>query len=312
MLKIYEVENKKLINTDIIKKRSWIDLINPTSEEINAVVENTQIDKEIFMKLLDEEELPRIEKRNEETVIILDTPYLADNNYKHKYKTNPLGIIISEKGYIITVSLKEQPFLDYFKDNEIEDFKTKEKTNFIFQIFIMVAGIYQKELIGINEYIDSKEKVLLKSTNNKELVNLLNVEKTLVYFITSLKANEIALEKIAKGTIIEITKENEELLEDALIETKQAIETASIYREILSSMTDTYATIISNNLNDVMKFLAGITIVFSIPTMVASFIGMNVPLGSIGDSPFSFILIILFSILLSLIIAYILKRKNML
>lgn len=312
MLKIYEVENKKLINTDIIKKRSWIDLINPTSEEINAVVENTQIDKEIFIKLLDEEELPRIEKRNEETVIILDTPYLADNNYKHKYKTNPLGIIISEKGYIITVSLKEQPFLDYFKDNEIEDFKTKEKTNFIFQIFIMVAGIYQKELIGINEYIDSKEKVLLKSTNNKELVNLLNVEKTLVYFITSLKANEIALEKIAKGMIIEITKENEELLEDALIETKQAIETATIYREILSSMTDTYATIISNNLNDVMKFLAGITIVFSIPTMVASFIGMNVPLGRIGDSPFSFILIIIISILLSLIIAYILKRKNML
>ena len=312
MLKIYKKKNKKLINTNIIKKRSCIDLINPTSEEINAVVENTQIDKEIFIKLLDEEELPRIEKRNEETVIILDTPYLADNNYKHKYKTNPLGIIISEKGYIITVSLKEQPFLDYFKDNEIEDFKTKEKTNFIFQIFIMVAGIYQKELIGINEYIDSKEKVLLKSTNNKELVNLLNVEKTLVYFITSLKANEIALEKIAKGTIIEITKENEELLEDALIETKQAIETASIYREILSSMTDTYATIISNNLNDVMKFLAGITIVFSIPTMVASFIGMNVPLGSIGDSPFSFILIILFSVLLSLIIAYILKRKNML
>lgn len=312
MLKIYEVENKKLINTNIIKKRSWIDLIDPTSEEINAVVEKTRIDKEIFIKLLDEEELPRIEKRDEETVIVLDTPYLADNNYKHKYKTNPLGIIISEKGYIITVSLKEQPFLDYFKDNEIEDFKTKENSNFIFQIFIMVAGIYQKELTGINEYIDSKEKVLLKSTNNKELVNLLNVEKTLVYFITSLKANEIALEKFAKKTITEETKENKELLEDALIETKQAIETATIYREILSSMTDTYATIISNNLNDVMKFLAGITIVFSIPTMVASFIGMNVPLGRIGSSPFSFILIIIISILLSLIIAYILKRKNML
>ena len=107
-------------------------------------------------------------------------------------------------------------------------------------------------------------------------------------------------------------KENEELLEDALIETKQAIEMASIYREILSSMTDTYATIISNNLNDVMKFLAGITIVFSIPTMVASFIGMNVPLGRIGSSPMSFIFIILISVLLSLIIAYILKKKNML
>ena len=312
MLKVYEVIDKKLNKTNIIKKGSWIDLINPTSLEINTVIESTGIDKEILVKLLDEEELPRIEKRKEETVIVLDTPYIADNNYKHKYKTNPLGIIISEKGFLITVSLKEQPFLDYYKNSEIPNFKTKGKTNFILQIFIMVAGIYQKELIEINEFIDSKEKILLKSTNNKELVNLLNIEKTLVYFITSLKANEYALEKIAKGSVIMIEKEDEELLEDAIIETKQAIETATIYREILSSMTDTYATIISNNLNDVMKFLAGITIVFSIPTMVASFIGMNVPLGSIGDSPASFILIIIVSILLSLIIAYILKKKNML
>ncbi len=312
MINMYEVVDKKLTNTNRIKKGSWIDLINPTSEEINTVVTDTNIDKEILVKLLDEEELPRVEKRKEETVIILDTPYIADSNNKHKYKTNPLGIIISEKGYLITLSLKEQPFLDYFKNSEIPNFKEKGKTNFILQIFIMVAGIYQRELTSINEYINSKEKVLLKSTNNKELVNLLNIEKTLVYFITSLKANEIALEKVAKGTVIEILKEDEELLEDALIETKQAIEMATIYREILSSMTDTYATIISNNLNDIMKFLAGITIVFSIPTMVASFIGMNVPLGSIGSSPFSFILIIIISILLSLLIAYILKKKNML
>ena len=312
MLNIYEVVDKKLINTDNIKVKSWIDLVSPSSNEVKEVVEKTGISKDIIVKLLDEEELPRIEKRSEETVIILDTPYLVDNSTKHKYKTNPLGIIISEKGYLITISLNEQPFLDYFKNTDIENFRTKDKSNFILQLFIMVAGIYQKELTSINEYINSKEKVLLKSTNNKELVNLLDIEKTLVYFITSLKANEIALEKVAKGTIITIDKNNEELLSNALIETKQAIEMATIYREILSSMTDTYATIISNNLNDVMKFLASITIVCSIPTMVASFIGMNVPLGSIGDSPFSFILIIIVSVLLSLIIAYILKRKNML
>ena len=312
MLNIYEVVDKKLINTDNIKVKSWIDLVSPSSNEVKEVVEKTGISKDIIVKLLDEEELPRIEKRSEETVIILDTPHLVDNSIKHRYKTNPLGIIISEKGYLITISLNEQPFLDYFKNTDIENFRTKDKSNFILQLFIMVAGIYQKELTSINEYINSKEKVLLKSTNNKELVNLLDIEKTLVYFITSLKANEIALEKVAKGTIITIDKNNEELLSDALIETKQAIEMATIYREILSSMTDTYATIISNNLNDVMKFLASITIVCSIPTMVASFIGMNVPLGSIGDSPFSFILIIIVSVLLSLIIAYILKRKNML
>ena len=311
MINIYEVIDRRLTNISSIKKGSWIDLTNPTLEELEKVIQNTEINKEIITKLLDEEELPRIEKRKEETVIILDTPYVAANN-KQKYRTNPLGIIISEKGYLITVSLKEQPFLDYFKQNEVNNLRGKNKTSFILQIFTMVAGIYQKELTNINKYIDSREKILSKSTNNKELIHLLDIEKTLVYFINSLKANEIALEKIAKGTIIPVEKEDEELLEDALIENKQAIEMATIYREILSSMTDTYATIISNNLNDVMKFLAGITIVFSIPTMVASFIGMNVPLGKVGSSSFSFILIILLSLLLSLLIAFILKKKNML
>ena len=115
-----------------------------------------------------------------------------------------------------------------------------------------------------------------------------------------------------KGKFVKLYNEDEDILEDAIIENKQAIEMANIYREILTSMTDTYATIISNNLNDVMKFLAGITIVFSIPTMVASFIGMNVPLGNIGSSKLSFILIILISFILSFIIAIILKKKNML
>ena len=184
MINIYEVIDKKPTLTKEIKKGSWIDLVSPTSEEIDTVVNATNIEKEILVKLLDEEELPRIEKRKEETVIILDTPYIADNSYKHKYKTNPLGIIISEKGYLITLSLKEQPYLDYFKNNEIHSFKLKNKTNFILQIFIMVASAYQKELTSINEYIDSKEKALSRSTNNKELINLLNIEKTLVYFIT--------------------------------------------------------------------------------------------------------------------------------
>ena len=213
---------------------------------------------------------------------------------------------------MITLSLKEQPFVDYFKNINIENFTLKRKCNLISQIFIMVAGRYQKELTSINEYINNREKVLLKSTNNKELVNLLNIEKTLVYFITSLRANEAALERIAKGNVIAIDKNSEEQITDALIETKQAVETATIYREILSSMTDTYATIISNNLNDIMKFLASITIVCSIPTMVASFIGMNVPLGPIGHGSFSFIIIIIVSIILSLLIAYILRKKNML
>ena len=140
----------------------------------------------------------------------------------------------------------------------------------------------------------------------------INIEKSLVYFITSLKGNDVVLEKLARGNILNMYEEDADLLEDAIIENKQGIEMANIYREILTSTTDTYATIISNNLNVIMKFLAGITIVFSIPTMIASFLGMNVPLGDVGTNDFSFIWLVILSILLSIIVAIILKKKNML
>lgn len=313
MINIYKIENnQKIILTEEISKNCWINLVNPSIEEINNVIKKTNIDEDMLIKLLDEEELPRIMKRDDETLIVLDLPYIVDNNIKHKYKTNPLGIIMSDKGYLITISLKEQNIIDEFKNKEIFSFDFANKLNFVLQLLITASKLYQKELANINTYINNKEKVLYHSTNNKELIELLNVEKTLVYFTTSLKANDVILEKIAKGLVTKMTKENQELLEDAIIENRQAIEMATIYREILTSMTDTYATIISNNLNDVMKFLASITIVCSIPTMVASFIGMNVPLGEIGSSPASFILIILASLLLSIIIALILRKKNML
>ena len=314
MIKIYETDNKTLELKEIndFKKNSWIDMENPSYDEISIVSEKTEIDKELLTKLLDEEELPRIEVDGNSTLIVIDTPYITDSNYKHKYNTKPLGIIINNNGYFVTISLKRQAVLDDFKEGKVKDFNVSKKSKFIYQILLKTSSAYQKELFSINEYINQKEKTLYKSTSNKELVALLNIEKTLVYFLTSLKANDIVLEKLSKGNIINLYKCDNSLIEECIIENKQSIEMTSIYREILTSMTDTYATIISNNLNDIMKFLAGITIVFSIPTMVASFIGMNVPLGSIGTSNISFLLIIIFSFILSIIIAIILKKKNML
>lgn len=309
MIKIYETDNKtlELKEINIFKKNTWIDMENPSYDEISVVSEKAELSKELLTKLLDEEEMPRVEIDNNSTLIVIDTPYITDSNYKHKYNTKPLGIIISNNGYFVTISLKKQAVLDEFKEGKVKDFNVSKRSKFIYQILLKTSSSYQKELFSINEYINQKEKTLYKSTNNKELIALLNIEKTLVYFLTSLKANDIVLEKLSK-----LYKCDESLIEDCIIENKQSIEMTSIYREILTSMTDTYATIISNNLNDVMKFLAGITIVFSIPTMVASFIGMNVPLGSIGTSNISFILIIIFSFILSIIIAIILKKKNML
>ncbi len=313
MINIYTTDEKgKIKELKNLQKGCWIDIVNPNYDELEDVSRKTKTDLDLLTKLMDDEELPRIEEGDTATLIVVDTPYATDSKYKHKYNTDPLGIIINNDGYFITVSLKKQDLLNDFKNNKIKNFDIKKKTKFVIQILIKLSGVYQKELNSIDDYINRKEAILSKSTDNKELIDLLNVEKTLVYFSTSLKANDIVLEKLSKGNVLKLYEEDNDLMEDAMIENKQAIEMAGIYREILTSMTDTYATIISNNLNDVMKFLAGITIVFSIPTMVASFIGMNVPLGKMGSSSISFILIIIFSFVLSIIIAIILKKKNML
>lgn len=311
MLNIYKTKNTLLEKVDTIENNTWIELLSPTAMEVKETIEKTNIDEDLINKVLDEEELPRIEIGKKSTLIVVDTPVLLDNRSKNKYDTYPLGIIIG-KNHFVTVSLKELEVFGDFKQNRIKNFFTEKKTRFTIQILLKIASLYQKDLKIIHEDMHKKEHVLYQSTKNKELVELLNIEKTLVYFVTSLKANDIVLEKLAKGSILSLYEEDIDLLEDALIENKQAIEMANIYREILTSMTDTYATIISNNLNEIMKFLAGITIVFSIPTMIASFLGMNVPLGVFGGSPYAFIWILGLSLLVSLLTAYLLKKRNML
>ena len=228
------------------------------------------------------------------------------------YKTYPLGIIITENNYVITISSKRIELLNDFKKNKVKDFRTAKKTRFLIQILLRTSNYYLRALKQVYNDMEEAEQVLKKSTENRDLINLLEVEKTLVYFITSLKANDLVLEKLSKGTILPLYEGDLDLLEDAIIENKQAIEMSTIYRDILSSITDTYATIVSNNLNYRMKFLAGATIVLSIPTMISSFLGMNVPLGSIMTYNQAFLLITVLSVVLSIVVAIILKKKNML
>lgn len=314
MLKILKTSTieKNVKKIKKITQDSWIDLTAPTDSEIEKVVEKTKVDKDLILKMLDDEELPRIEQSDNATLVVIDTPYLEPGEVSHVYSTYPLGIIITDNNYVITVSPKKVAILNEFRQNKVKDFRTAKKTRFLIQILLKTANYYQKALKQVNMDIERKEEVLRKSTENKDLIDLLQIEKTLVYFITSLKANDLVLEKLSKGVILPLYEGDIDLLEDAIIENKQAIEMSSIYRDILSSITDTYATIVSNNLNNIMKFLAGATIVLSIPTMISSFLGMNVPLGSIGKIPYSFLIVIGVSALLSIIIAIILKKKNML
>ena len=262
-----------------IEKNTWINLVKPSEEEIKKVADALKIETNIISQVLVEKELPRVKRLDNATLIVVDVPFMKDTSIKNKYVTYPLGIIVSNT-CITTVSLVEHAFL-----NNMEDINTFEINKLLIEILLKSAQSYLITLESIDEDIVRIENNTYKATDNKQLLNFLNIQKTLVYFITSLHANGMVLEKLQKENMLDFSKEEAMLLEDATLENKQSIETSTVYREILSSTMDTYSSIISNNLNVLMKFLTGITIVFSVPTMIASFLGMNVPLGELGKNP---------------------------
>lgn len=310
MLKIYKTNSKMegLKEINEISADSWIDLIEPEEKEIDIVVEKTKIDKDLILKMMDEDELPRVEQSGNATLVVIDTPSIENDIYI----TNPLGIIITENNFVITIAPKNILVLNDFKKNNIKDFRTAKKIRFLIQILLKSATQYLKVLRRIDKEIEEKEKKLKINTTNQDLIELLSTEKTLVYFMTSLKANDLVLEKLNKEKIFKLYENDLDLLEDAIIENKQAIEMSGIYKDILSSISNTYATVVSNNLNIAMKFLAGFTIVISVPTMISSFLGMNIPLGNLSNNPYSMIIVTVASLILSFIVGLILKKKNML
>lgn len=313
MMRIYktELETGTLNELKEMEEDCWIHLVHPTLDEVKQVCAKTGADERLISKVLDEEELSRIEVEGESTLIVLNIPYLVDHAHKNKYRTLPLGIIHTNR-YIITIILKENKLFEDFENGNVRDFHTEKKTRFTIQLLLRISQGYLFGLDEMNKDIERQEHQLAKATKNQELIEMLNIEKSLVYFMGSLKYNQATLERLSKGNVIPFYEEDKDLLEDAMIESNQAIEMATIYKEIMASTTETYASIISNNLNVIMKFLAGITIVFSVPTMVASFMGMNVPLGDFATNPASFFILILISLGVALLIAYWLKKKDML
>lgn len=313
MIAIYKTdEQNNLKKLNAIESDCWINMINPTLEEIEEIHKQTKIDRALMLKLLDAEELPRIEISGTSTLIVIDAPFIADHRHKNKYVTMPIGMISSTDNFLVTICLQKSEVIEDFINGNVKEFYTHMKTRFLIQLFMKISAQYLNYLKLINVEIDSKEHVLYKATENKELVYLLGLQKSLVFFLASLKENDIVLEKLSKGNVLPLYEEDLDLLEDAMIENKQGIEMANIYREILSTISDTYATVISNNLNRVMKFLTGITIVISVPTMISSFLGMNVSLGHLARDPWAFTQIIGISVLLSIFITIILKKKDML
>lgn len=311
MIRIYKTDNDNLNEINEIVPNCWIDLLNPTEAEIDRVVLYTKIDRDLITKMLDENELPRIETSGDATLVVIDAPVVTEDD-EDEYATYPLGVIMSERNYVVTVSTRKVTVLHDFRHEHVKNFRTAKKSRFLIQILGKTSAEYLKILNNVYKEIESKENKLEKSTSNEDLIDLLATEKTLVYFTTSLKENDLVLERLTTGSAVKLFEGDADLLEDALIENRQAIDMAKIYRDILSSITGTYATVVSNNLNDVMKFLAGITVVLSVPTMISSFMGMNVPFGTFGDSNMSWLVLLVSSVVASAVVFLFMKKKGLL
>ena len=314
MLEIYQtdIETNQTTKTTKFEKGNWINMIAPTEEEIKKVCENIQIQEDFIRYALDYEEKARIDIEDDDNTIlfIIDVPVREKEGDTLIYSTMPIGMIFVRDDYFITVSLKENDIIDNLTKNT-KNIITYKKSRFLLQILYSNAASYLTLLKRINKETEIAESVLKNSMRNKELLKLLSLEKSLVYFTTSLKSNEVVMEKTMRGKIIKLYEEDEDILEDAIIENKQAIEMAKIYSDILNGTMDAYASIISNNLNRVMKTLTSITIILAIPTMIASYWGMNVPV-PMTNNPFGFVIIIIFSIIVALIATVWLNRKGML
>ena len=315
LLKIYntDIETDKTEEIKEFKKGSWINLVNPSENEIKKVCENINIQEDFIRDALDYEEKARIDQEDDDntTLFVVDVPIIEKSDDNDIYTTMPLGMIVVRDDFFVTISLKKNKVIDDFEKKKIKNFQTYKKTRFIFQILYLNSSYYLDYLKKINKETEIAEYILKNSMKNKELLKLLSLEKGLVYFTTSLKSNELVMEKTMRGKIVKLYEEDEEILEDAIIENRQAIEMAQIYRDILNGTMDAYASIISNNLNGVMKFLTSITIILAVPTMISSFWGMNVELPFQHNS-IGFVIMIFIAVISTLLVTWWLNKKDML
>jgi magnesium transporter len=310
-----------MYNTDLItniteevteyKRGNWINMIAPSDDEIKTVCENINIQEDFIRYALDPEERARIDYEEDDgtTLILADVPIIEKDEDQKEYSTIPVGFIIVRDEYFITVSLMENQVIRRMNPMKNKSVATYKKSRLVLQCLYVNSEIYLNLLKKINRETEIAEKELRQTRKNKSLLRLLSLEKSLVYFTTSLKANEVVMERMNRGKVIKLYEEDEDLLEDVLIENKQAMEMSKIYSDILSGVMDAYSSIISNNLNGVMKILTAITIIISVPTMISSFWGMNVKV-PMQDNPWGFAIILIASILIGIIVTIILKRKD--
>ena len=308
MINFYKTVESSVTEIEEFESGCWVNIVAPNEDKLIYAACITGVDIDLLRAPLDAEESSRAEvEEDSQTFLIVDIPLAEKDGENIIYTTIPLGFVITPN-CMVTVCLKENTILKSFSTGMVKGINTRMRTRFVLQIFYRIATRYLQYLKQINRLSSDIEMRLHKSMKNRELIQLLDLEKSLVYFGTSLRGNELVMRKIARGKIIPLYEDDEDLLDDVIVEFQQAVEMSNIYSNILSGTMDAFASIISNNLNIVMKFLSAITIIMAVPQIIAGIYGMNV-----ANLPFAHLwwFPILISALGCIIVAWIMNRKNM-
>lgn len=316
MLEVFKHNNGHLeddLSVATAEKGSWINVVNPDSDDLQIVSMVTEIPTDVLKMALDTEERSRVEIEDDYVFVVINIPIILETD---SYDTLPLGVFITPD-FIVTVCLQETDVMKAFTQNKYPLFYTFKKTRFLFQILFRTATLFLRYLQQINHRTDDIESILRHSMRNREFFMLLELQKSLTFFASALRGNGAVMEKLLRlrrnqsiHHLLKLYEEDEDLLEDVIIENKQAIEMVEMYSNILMNMSDTFASIISNNLNIVMKFLASITIILSVPTTIFSLWGVNVPL-PFQENEWGFFLVITIAMICSAIAVALLWMKKL-
>ena len=294
MLKITKTFEDRLhdIDPDNIESGAWISLVKPTAEELLVTERITGAPQDFIRSALDPEESSRIEIEDNHILVLINVPVNHEDR-PGEYDTIPLGMVVTPD-FFVTICQEYNEVLHSFKETRYRYFSTFKRTRFLFQLLYHSALLFLKDLRQMARKSDKIEQDLRLSMKNEELFQLLDLQKGLTYYSMSLRSNRVVVERLLRlcsnpqvNHLIKIREEDGDLLDDVRVEYDQAIEMAQIQTDVLAGMMDAFASVISNNLNMVMKFLASVTIVMAIPTMIASFFGMNVPV-PFGSHPMGF------------------------
>ena len=313
MINIYRTDDRIISEIDQYMAGAWVKLTAPTLEECAEISDRFHMDIADVRAALDDEESSRINLEDDYTLILVDIPSAEMRNNRHSYTTIPLGILIAED-VVITVCAEETAVLRSFVEQRVRDFSTKKQMRFTYQVLYNDCMVYQSLLRSIDRKRTEIEERIDKNTEDVDLIDLHELESNLVYFATSLRANGVVLDRLTRYGRLRQYSEDQELLEDVIIENRQAIEMTQIYRDIINGTRELMSTVINNRLNNVMNYLAAITIVMSIPTIISGLWGMNVggkwmPFSS---TPHGFAIICLITLLLCVFVMLWLRKKKML